>query len=53
MYDTCINIIVSISDFNLIIDVISYYANGKSKDSVFEKIFDQNIYGIRTNSYIN
>ena len=48
MYNTDINIIASIPDFNLITDVIGDYAKGKSKDYVYDKIVTQNIYGIRT-----
>ena len=48
MYNTDINIIASIPDFNLITDVIGDYAQGKSEDDVYDKIFTQNIYGIRT-----
>ena len=48
MYNTDINIIASIPDFNLITDVIGDYAQGKSKDYVYDKIVTQNIYGIRT-----
>ena len=48
MYNTDINIIASIPDFNLITDVIGDYAQGKSEDYVYDKIFTQNIYGIRT-----
>lgn len=49
MYDTSINIIASIPDLNLVIDVISYYAKGKGKEYVVDKVFEQNIYAIRTN----
>ena len=48
MYNTHINIIASIPNFNLITDVIGDYAKGKSKDYVYDKIVTQNIYGIRT-----
>ena len=48
MYNTSVNVIASIPDFNLIIDVIGDYAHGKSKDYVYDRIFNQNIYGIRT-----
>ncbi len=48
MYNTDINIIASIPDFNLVTDVIGDYAQGKSEDDVYDKIFTQNIYGIRT-----
>ena len=48
MYNTSINVIASIPDINLIIDVISDVANSKSIDDVFDKIYNQNVYGIRT-----
>lgn len=48
IYNTNINIIASIPDLNLIFDVISDYANGKDKNYVYDRIFGQNIYGIRT-----
>ena len=48
MYNTSINVISSIPDLNLIIDVITDVANGKSIDDVFDKIYSQNVYGIRT-----
>lgn len=48
MYTTNINIIASIPDFNLITDIITDYANGKDKGYVYNKIFTQNLFGIRT-----
>ncbi|MBN2373588.1 DUF1819 family protein [bacterium] len=49
MYDTGINIIAGIPDLNLVIDVIGYYAQGKGREYVIDKVFEQNIYAIRTN----
>jgi len=48
MYRTNINIIGSIPNFDLIIDVISNYALGEKKDFVIDEIIHRNIYGIRT-----
>jgi len=48
MYTSNINIIGSIPDYNLIIDVINNFAKRKSKEEIRETIFDQNIYNIRT-----
>jgi hypothetical protein len=48
MYTSNINIIGSIPDYNLIIDSIGNFAKEKSKKEIQEKIFDQNIYNIRT-----
>lgn len=48
IYTSDINVIASIPGFNLINDVISAFANGKSEDYINEEIFKQNVYRIRT-----
>lgn len=48
MYTTNINIIASIPDFNLVLDVISNYAIGETKEQIGERILHQNVFGIRT-----
>lgn len=48
MYNTSINAISGIPDYQIIMDVIRKFAEGKSKDDVFDLMCNQNIYGIRT-----
>lgn len=53
MYSTNINIIGSIPNFGFITDIISTHALGENKKFVIDKIFNQNIYGIRTRKSIS
>ena len=48
MYNTSINAISGIPNYQIIMDVIGKFAEGKSKDEVFDLMHNQNIYDIRT-----
>lgn len=48
MYNTSINAIAGIPDDQIIMDVLKNFAEGRSKDEVFDLMYHQNIYGIRT-----
>ena len=48
MYNTSINAISGIPDYQIIMDVITRFADGSSKDDVLDLMYNQNIYGIRT-----
>lgn len=48
MYNTSINAVSGIPDYQFIIDVISDFATGRTNDEVFDRVVNQNIHGIRT-----
>ena len=48
MYNTHINAVAGIPDYQIIMDVIGKFAEGRSKDDVHDLMCTQNIYGIRT-----
>lgn len=48
MYNTSINAISGIPDYQIIMDVLKKFADGCSRDDVLDLMCHQNIYGIRT-----
>lgn len=48
MYNTSINAISGIPDYQIIMDVLKKFAEGRSKDEVFDLMYRRNIYDIRT-----
>ena len=48
MYNTSVNIIASIPNINIIINVLEDYSKGKTLTDIKQFLVDENIYGIRT-----